>query len=107
MATTQIGHIKPFEIESDDWELYIECLDQFMLTNGIGDEIRKVMIFITIIGQKMYALLQNLMAPTKLHEKKYNELVESMNNHLKPRPLTIAERFKFSNTKENHHVVSS
>ena len=38
MATAQIGHIKPFEIESDDWELYDEQLDQFMLANGIDDK---------------------------------------------------------------------
>ena len=45
------------------------------------------------------------MAPTKLHEKKYNELVESMNyNHLKLKPLTIAERFKFNHRKQHKGV---
>ena len=37
MANTQIGHIEPFEMDSDDWELYPEKLDQFMLANGIND----------------------------------------------------------------------
>ena len=73
MATAQIGHIELFEMGSD-WELYAEQLDQFLLANGIDDK-QKVTVFVTVIGQKGYALLQNLVAPTKLHEKKYEELV--------------------------------
>ena len=96
MATAQIGHIKLFEIESDDWELYAEQLDQFMLANGIDDNKKKVMVFVTVIGQKAYALLRNLVAPTKPHEKKYEDLVEAIKNHLKPKPLMITERFKFN-----------
>ena len=68
---------------NDDWEFYAERLDQFMLANGIDDEKRKVTVFLTIIGQKAYALLWNLVAPTKPHEKKYENLTKAMMNHLK------------------------
>ena len=49
MANNQIGHIEPFEIGSDDWELYAERLEQFLLANGIDDDKKKVAVFITVI----------------------------------------------------------
>ena len=100
MANNQIGHIEPFEIGSDDWELYAERLEQFLLANGIDDDKKKVAVFITVIGPKAYALLRNLVAPTKPHEKEYKELIDAMQAHLKPKPLTIAERFKFNRRKQ-------
>ena len=87
MAAAQIGQIEPFEIGSDDWELYAKRLEQ--LANGIDEEKRKVAVLVTVIGQKAYALLRNLLATTKPHKKKYAELVEQMKNHLKWKPLTI------------------
>ena len=47
MATAQIGHIEPFEVGSDDWELYAERLEQFLLANGIDDDKRKVAVLVT------------------------------------------------------------
>ena len=99
MASAQIGQIEPFDIGSDDCEVYAERVDQFLLANGIEDDKRKVAVLVTVIGQKAYALLRNLLAPTKPHERKYAELVEEMKNHLKP--LTIAERFKFNRRKQH------
>ena len=57
-----IGHIEPFEIGSNDWELYAERLEQFLLANGIDDDKKKVAVFITVNGPKAYALLRNLVA---------------------------------------------
>ena len=81
--------------------MYAERVDQFLLANGIEDDKRKVAVLVTVIGQKAYALLRNLLVPTKPHEKKYAELVEEMRNHLKPKLLTIAERFKFNRRKQH------
>ena len=100
MAANQIGQIEPFEIGSGDWELYAERLEQFLLANGIDDDRKKVAVFVTVIGAKAYALLRNLVARTKPYEKRYEELVEVMQAHLKPKPLTIAERFKFNRRKQ-------
>ena len=58
-ATTLIGHLEPFKIEGDDWELYTERLDQFLLANGIDDDKKNVAVLVTVIGQKAYALLRN------------------------------------------------
>ena len=50
-------------------------------------------MLVTVIGQKAYALLRNLVAPTKPHEKDYDSLVAAMKDLLKLKPLTIAEWF--------------
>ena len=54
-----------------------------------------VIVLLTVIGSKDYSLLQNLLAPTKLADKGFNEIVQVLHNHLSPKPLIIAERFKF------------
>ena len=107
MAAAQIGQIEPFEIGSNDWELYAEPLEQFLLANGIDEEKRKVAVLVMVIGQKTYAQLRNLLAPTKPHEKKYAEFFEEMKNHLNPKPLTIAERFKFNRRKQHAGETNS
>ena len=42
-----------------------------------------------------YALLRALIASAKLGEKSYKELVASLTAHLAPKPLLIAERYRF------------
>ena len=104
MATTRIGQIEPFEIGSNDWELYAEwprpvpARERYQRGEKEGNIIA---ILVTVIGQKAYVLLQNLLAPTKPHKKKYiyAELVEEMKNHLQPKLLTIAKQFKFNQRK--------
>ena len=56
---------------------------------------RKNAVFLTAIGTKTYTLLRNLIAPAKPSEKNYDDLVDTLKAHLEPKPMTIAERFKF------------
>ena len=90
-----LGQVEPFELGNDDWVLYTERLDQFFLANGITDNQKKVAVLLTAIGPKAYSLLRNLLAPVKPATKEYSELIDVMKNHLHPKPVVIAERFKF------------
>ena len=51
--------------------------------------------FLTVVGPAAYALLSNLLSPEKPASKTYEELIAVMKNHLKPKPLIIAEQFCF------------
>ena len=42
-----------------------------------------------------FVLLRDLVSPKKPAQKKYSELVEILKTHFKPKPIMIAERFKF------------
>jgi len=57
-----------------------------------------VAVLLTVIGSKPYELLHSLLAPEAPASKKYDELVAVLGDHLNPKPLVIAERFKF-----HHH----
>ena len=60
-----------------------------------------------MIGSKPYELLHSLLAPVAPSSKKYEELVAVLGDHLNPKPLVIAERFKFHhrNQREGETVA--
>ena len=64
-TSTVIGQVEPFQLGTEDWEQYTERLKQFFLANGIDDDGKKLAVFLTVVGAKTYALLSNLVAPTK------------------------------------------
>ncbi|CAH2073821.1 unnamed protein product, partial [Iphiclides podalirius] len=89
-----IGKIGTFDLEKDNWEAYIDRLEQYFIVNQVKTEIQ-VPTLITVIGGEAYELMVNLCTPEKPSNKPYNELVELMKNHLNPKPSQLAERFKF------------
>ena len=107
MVTATLGQVEPFDLQTDDWEEYTERLEQFFVANGITVDAKKVAVFLTVVGGKAYTLLRNLLAPIKPATKSYSELVKVMKDHLKPKPLIIAERFKFHrrNQREGEQVA--
>ena len=48
-----------------------------------------------MIGTKTYTLSRNLVAPEKPATKTYTKLVAALKAHPNPKPLVIAEIFKF------------
>ena len=90
-----IGHVEQFKPGTDDWEQYTERLEQYFKANSIEADDQKLTTFLTVMGPTAYALLSNLLAPEKPATKTYAELVTAMRDHLKPKPLVIAERFRF------------
>ena len=92
MAT--VGNMEPFDEGVEDWPTYLERLEQFFVVNNVKDEKRKSHL-ITFLGAKTYRLLKSLTAPTKPSDKTYEELTEILEGHLAPKPIVVAERFKF------------
>ena len=90
-----LGHMDPFDVQNDDWSLYTERLGQFFVANDIADDKKKVAVLLTVVGTRAYELLHSLLAPTLPSEKNYDELVKALQEHLNPKPLVIAERFRF------------
>ena len=93
MAVSQLGSMNAFDPDTDDWTAYVERLESFFVANEIKDE-KKVSVLVTFLGAKAYELLRSIIAPAKPASKNY-ELITAMKTHLDPKPLTIAERFKF------------
>ena len=91
---THFGNIEPFRRSKEDWEQYDECFEQYVVANNV-EEGRRLATFLSMMGADAYSLLSNLLAPDKPKDKDYSQLVDAMTRHLKPKPLVVAERFKF------------
>ncbi len=89
-----IGKIGEYREGEEQFEYYLERLEQFFVANAIADD-RAVSVFLTVIGPKSYGLLKNLVSPGKPCDKSLEELKVLLKNHYTPEPLVIAERFKF------------
>ena len=72
-------------------KLKFERQESFSVANDVKDE-KKVGVLVTVIGTKAY---RNIIAPAKAVGKTYQQLVDAMKSHLDPKPIFIAERFRF------------
>ena len=93
-------------LPSQDWSEYVERLEQYFVANGVNNADKKRSILLTVIGANMYSLVRNLVSPSKPTDKTYEELTRVMKDHLQPKPLIIAERYKFHkrNQKEGESI---
>ncbi|XP_063618681.1 uncharacterized protein LOC134791562 [Cydia splendana] len=89
-----VGKLGPFDLVNDNWELYVDRLEQYFVANDVKSEV-KVATLITVMGGDAYELMVNLCTPAKPATKTYDQLVALMKGHLNPKPSLLAERFKF------------
>ena len=52
------------------------------------------------MGNKMYALLRSIVSPRRPKELSFAEIVDNLDKHLDPKPIVIAERFKFHKAEQ-------
>ncbi len=74
--------------------LYCERIKQYLKVNYIDDD-KGVSVLLSAIGGKAYELLKSLTAPTKPADLSLDNIVKVMQEHLAPKLLLIAERFRF------------
>jgi len=91
---TSIGQIGEFKPDEERISAYLERIQLFFVANSIADE-KKVAVLLSVIGAKTYALLRDLLAPTKPQDKSFDELATTLTTHFEPKPIVITERFHF------------
>ncbi|XP_049272464.1 uncharacterized protein LOC125758846 [Rhipicephalus sanguineus] len=90
------GRFDPFTEEGDeDFDSYAERFEHYVRATQVSEDL-KVSVFVTAIGKQAYRTLKNLLAPTKPEEKTYAELLQILKGYYSPKPLVIAERFRFN-----------
>ncbi|XP_052758233.1 uncharacterized protein LOC128202328 [Galleria mellonella] len=87
-----IGTIPEFRLHKDNWRIYVERLEQYLIVNKIPEELH-VPTLITVMGVETYELLVTLCKPSKPKAKTFKELTLILENHLQP--SVLAERYKF------------
>uniref|UniRef100_A0A8C9TFI9 ribonuclease H n=1 Tax=Scleropages formosus TaxID=113540 RepID=A0A8C9TFI9_SCLFO len=95
-----IGRIDAFDSATDDWPMYCERIEQYFKANGIADD-KRVSVLLSAMGGKAYALLRTLTAPTKPADLSFDNIVQTLRDHLAPKPLLIAECFRFHKRSQN------
>ena len=88
------GDVGQFNNTAEPWVVYEERLQQFFIANEIAVE-KQVAVLLTVVGQRTYQLLRDLAQPKKPSELTYAEINVLLEGHFSPKPLVIAERFKF------------
>ncbi|XP_048103582.1 uncharacterized protein K02A2.6-like isoform X1 [Alosa alosa] len=99
MASFQIGSIGEYKESDEDFESYLERFDQWIIANAVPSD-KKVSTFLSMIGAEAYRLLKNLTSPTKPSTMSYKLLSKALTDHYKPKPMVIAERFRFQRRQQ-------
>ena len=94
MAT--FGTLNEFSGIDSDWSSYNERCTFYFIANKITDDDIKRAVFLSIVGDKTYQLIRGLLAPKKLSDVKYDDMIITMTNHYNPTKSAIVERFKFN-----------
>ncbi|RXN05831.1 voltage-dependent L-type calcium channel subunit alpha-1D-like protein [Labeo rohita] len=89
-----IGLMEAFDESVEPWTTYIERFERFVEANSI-DADKKVPVLLSVIGGNTYGLLRSLIAPDKPREKSFKQITDTLQQHFSPKPLIIAERFRF------------
>ncbi|CAL9689673.1 unnamed protein product [Knipowitschia caucasica] len=89
-----VGKVDEFDSTSEDWEAYIERVELYCTANNVETE-KKAPVLLSLMGAKTYNLLRNPVSPDKPSRKTFDEIVAILKSHLNPKPLVIAERFRF------------
>ena len=104
MATFAIGNIGEFNDLTETWKSYTERVNQYFAANDIANE-KKVPALLAMMGGTTYSLLRNLTTPDDPATKGLDDIVKLLENRLSPKPLVIAERFRFH--KRDQHEGES
>ena len=83
------GRMDAFNPKEEEWLTYVERLEMFFVVNNVPEN-KKAASLLTLMGGKMHALLKSLTT-----EMPFKDIVEVMGRHLTPKPLIIAEQYKF------------
>ena len=90
----KIGSISEFDPSVCDFKIYIERLRVLFDANSI-EESKQVPVLLTLIGEKCYGVLRDLVSPDLPTSKTFDQIVTVLTNHYSPAKSEIAERFKF------------
>jgi hypothetical protein len=106
MASKAFAGMTPFDRKIERFDDYVERLDHFFKANDIKEN--KASHLISCLDPTTYRLLKGQVAPDKVSDKSYDELVKVLKDHYCEKPNEIAERRKFyrcRNQLENETVA--
>ena len=89
--------IRSFNSKTDEWEIYKEQLQFYMVANNFSDPTKKPSILLTVCGEQTFKLLCSLVPDGKLDgdDISYESLVVLLYAHYKKQQSVAVHRFHF------------
>lgn len=101
-----IGRLSEFQPEEENVTAYLLRMKHYFKANNVKDELR-VSVLITVIGPRVLEVLSDLVSPSEVDSKTYEELSKLLSDHYAPKKLVVAERYTFySRTQKQGESVS-
>ena len=93
-----IGRIPEFDPSVDNFGTYSRRVEQYFIANGVKEEdgVRRRAIFLSVVGGKVFSLLEDLIAPAKVDSISYKDIIKILLDHFEPAPSAIAARYHFN-----------
>ncbi|XP_055604564.1 uncharacterized protein K02A2.6-like [Uranotaenia lowii] len=91
-----------FDGESEEWELYKEQLEQYFVSNGVKEEVKKALL-INQLSAKTYKLLRDLCTPDQPKDKSYADLCNLLSTHFTPPVIIHKDRRVFARAKRGEN----
>ena len=67
---SHLGIVEEFNKDKEEWQLYVNRLEQFFAASDIANK-KKVPLMLNVIGAEMYRLLNDLIIPAKPKTKTF------------------------------------
>ena len=90
-----VGQVKEYVDGKEDIASCIKRIELYFAANYVEKD-NEVVTLLAVIEADAYGVLCNLLSPQRPRDKSFNELKEALIRHYSPKPILIAERFKFN-----------
>lgn len=80
-----------FDETSETFENYEERLMQFLVANKIESDRRRA-VFLSVVGPKTFALLRDLIAPSKVSETEFSDLLKALRDFYTPKKECVGRK---------------
>ncbi|XP_048482852.1 uncharacterized protein LOC125489797 [Plutella xylostella] len=94
------GNISVFDHKSGEWSIFKGRLTQFFKINDVKVA-NKSAVLITHLSDETYRLLRNLVYPKDIDGLSYDDLVQVLDAHFKPKQCSFADKAKFYGATRN------
>ena len=91
------GSIGKFRNIQEDWQSYVERLQQYFVANDVKSADKQCAVLLSCVGGATctHQLIRNLLASDKQPDKLFTEIIEMLECHHQPKPSVIVQRFNF------------
>ena len=95
MAATH-GHLGEFDSNQEDWESYIERLQQYFTVNDVQIADKQRAILLSCCGASTYRLMKSVLTPNRPTDVAFDDIVTQMKTHYSPPPSETVQRYLFN-----------